>query len=57
MPDYLPFPHPVAGLTLKAASKGLEYRVPATGVETAQKLRNKDALGSNQMFDYKLREA
>ncbi|KAK7214362.1 hypothetical protein V2G26_002365 [Clonostachys chloroleuca] len=57
MPDYLPFPHPVPGLTLKAASKGLEYRVPATGVETAQKLRNKDALGSNQMFDYKLREA
>lgn len=51
MPSHLPFPYgsPKDG-------KKLEYRVPAAGVETAQKMRDKNSMESNEMFSFGLRE-
>ncbi|KAF4446093.1 hypothetical protein F53441_10241 [Fusarium austroafricanum] len=53
MPSYLPYPHPVPGAQAKEA---LEYRVPVAGVETANKLRDKEAVESNEMFAFGLRK-
>ncbi len=52
MPDYLPFPYPVAEAPEGAA---VEYRVPVLGRETADKLRNRKAVPSNEMFEYSVR--
>ncbi|KAG9685601.1 NTF2-like protein, partial [Aureobasidium melanogenum] len=56
MPEYLPFTYPIEG---KAAAPGkhFEYRVPAAGVETAQKLVDESAVESNQMLAFAIREA
>lgn len=51
MPEYLPFPYPVAGKEGK-----LEYRVPVAGVETARKLVDENAVESNQMLEFAVRE-
>ncbi|CAI7667924.1 unnamed protein product [Penicillium pancosmium] len=56
LPEYLPFPYPLADGTLPAPGKRFEYRVPAAGGETADKLQNGDDVPSNGMFDYKIRE-
>ncbi|OAA79814.1 LEA domain protein [Akanthomyces lecanii RCEF 1005] len=52
MPDYLPFPYPVAEAPEGAA---VEYRVPVLGRETADKLRNRKTVPSNEMFVYSVR--
>ncbi|KAL1897022.1 hypothetical protein Sste5346_004226 [Sporothrix stenoceras] len=54
LPQYLPFPYPVEGTP---AGQKLEYRLPVAGIETANKLREKNAEPSNQMFNYAVREA
>lgn len=54
MPDYLPFPYPVAGHA--DSSKKLEYRVPGAGHEVAEKLIDESAVPSNGMFEYAIRE-
>jgi len=41
MPEYLPFPYPVANGHGTASGKGLEYRVPGAGLQTADKMREK----------------
>jgi carboxymethylenebutenolidase len=56
LPEYLPFPYALADGTLPAPGKRFEYRVPAAGVETADKLQNGDDVPSNGMFEYKIRE-
>lgn len=56
MPEYLPFPYPLADGGTPAPGKHFEYRVPAAGVETAQKLENEHLVLSNRMFEYKVRE-
>ncbi|GKU07900.1 carboxymethylenebutenolidase [Fusarium langsethiae] len=53
MPQYLPFPYPVEGQ--KEGAK-YEYRVPVTGIDTALKMRDRNAVASNEMFGYKVRE-
>ncbi|KAF9763208.1 hypothetical protein IL306_003216 [Fusarium sp. DS 682] len=53
MPSYLPYPHPVPNAQ---SQEKLEYRVPIAGVETADKLRDKDAVESNKMFAFGLRK-
>jgi len=53
MPEYLPFPYPVAEST---SGKKIEYRVPGTGVDTAQKLADEASVPSNEMFNFKHRE-
>ena len=56
LPEYLPFPYPLPeGSTLPAGAKA-EYRLPVLGIETADKLRNRKSVPSNQMFKYEVRE-
>lgn len=66
LPEYLAFPPALlngsaatSGLPNGGAAnpKSLEYRVPAAGLETAKKLRDKDSFESNAMFEYRLRSA
>ncbi|KIH92794.1 carboxymethylenebutenolidase [Sporothrix brasiliensis 5110] len=54
LPAYLPFPYPVAGAP---ADQKLDYRLPVAGIETANKLRDKNAEPSNQLFGYTVRVA
>lgn len=56
LPEYLPFPYPLpAGSSIPEGGK-VEYRVPVLGIETAEKLRNRKAVPSNEMFEYTVRE-
>ncbi|KAH9206716.1 hypothetical protein DL95DRAFT_528294 [Leptodontidium sp. 2 PMI_412] len=55
MPEFLPFPYPV--------SKGeggkevqVEYRVPVEGEKTAQMLRDRGSVPSNEMFKFRVRD-
>ncbi|KAK0620664.1 carboxymethylenebutenolidase [Immersiella caudata] len=52
LPEYLPFPYPVEG----AEGKKLEYRVPVAGHDTAKKLVNENAVESNGMIKFSVRE-
>jgi len=56
MPEYLPFPYPLSDGSVPAPGKRFEYRVPAAGAESADKLQNEHSVPSNQMFEYKIRE-
>ncbi|KAJ6126555.1 hypothetical protein N7523_002167 [Penicillium sp. IBT 18751x] len=56
MPEYLPFPYPLPDGKTPALGKRFEYRVPAAGAESAEKLENEHSILSNQMFEYKIRE-
>ncbi|KAM0469179.1 hypothetical protein ACHAP7_010189 [Fusarium lateritium] len=55
MPEYLPFPYPVPNAGGNPGTK-YEYRVPVIGIETSAKMRDRNAVPSNQMFSYKVRE-
>lgn len=56
MPEYLPFPYALPDGTTPAAGKKFEYRVPAAGPETANKILDKNSEASNKMFHFKVRE-
>ncbi|THZ29656.1 hypothetical protein D6C91_01454 [Aureobasidium pullulans] len=56
LPEHLPFPYPIEG-KVAAAGKHFEYRVPAAGVETAEKLADESSVESNKMFNFAVREA
>lgn len=53
MPQYLPFPYPVEG---QKDGESFEYRVPVTGTETADKMRDRNSVASNNMFSYQVRK-
>lgn len=55
LPEYLPFPYRVDGKD-PLPGKRFEYRVPAAGVETAVKLADENAVVSNAMFEFGIRE-
>ncbi|KAH8698968.1 hypothetical protein BGW36DRAFT_377039 [Talaromyces proteolyticus] len=55
MPEYLPYPYPLADGSRPAAGKRAEYRVPGTGRATAEKMRDRNCLASNEMFRYSVR--
>ncbi|WYZ40082.1 hypothetical protein EsH8_IV_000423 [Colletotrichum jinshuiense] len=55
LPDYLPFPYQIGGSD-PANGKKFEYRLPVSGVESAQKLMDESAVESNAMFEYGTRE-
>ncbi|SPJ74476.1 related to dienelactone hydrolase and related enzymes [Fusarium torulosum] len=55
MPEYLPFPYPVPNAGENPGTK-YEYRIPVTGIETAAKIRDRNAVPSNERFDFKVRE-
>ena len=46
LPEYLPFPHPVAG----KAGESLECKLPVAGVETANKMQDQNSVESNTLF-------
>jgi len=55
MPEWLPFPYKVEGREVPQG-KRLEVRVPAAGVQTAEKLRDGWSVRSNEMFEGGVRE-
>jgi carboxymethylenebutenolidase len=52
LPEYLPFPYALPDGKATAA----EYRVPVGGIETADKMRDRNAIPSNEMLEFKIRE-
>ncbi|KFA69889.1 hypothetical protein S40285_07926 [Stachybotrys chlorohalonatus IBT 40285] len=56
MPEYLPYPYPLPDGKVPAEGNQFEYKVPVGGIETADKMRDKNLVASNQMFAYKIRE-
>lgn len=56
MPEFLPFPYALPDGKKAAEGKQFEYRVPVAGVEVASKMRLKESVESNEMFEYKIRE-
>lgn len=56
LPEYLPFPYPLPDGRTAAPGKSLEYQVPVAGIETALKMRDRNAVPSNEMFQFKIRE-
>jgi carboxymethylenebutenolidase len=56
LPEYLPFPYPLADGRKPAPGKRFEYRVPTAGTETAKKLLNEQSVESNAMFAFEIRE-
>jgi carboxymethylenebutenolidase len=56
MPEYLPFPYALPGGKRPAAGKKFEFQVPAAGRETAMKMRDKNAVPSNELFHFRIRE-
>ncbi|KAH9886781.1 hypothetical protein F4778DRAFT_757716 [Xylariomycetidae sp. FL2044] len=56
MPEYLPFPYPLPEWSGASPSKAVEYRVPVAGRETAEKIRDRNAVPSNEMFEFKVRQ-
>ncbi|KAF5672051.1 carboxymethylenebutenolidase [Fusarium heterosporum] len=53
MPQYLPFPYSIEGQ--KPGAK-FEYRVPVVGIETAEKMRDRNSVPSNELFKFEIRE-
>ncbi|KAL2404670.1 hypothetical protein ABEF93_006796 [Exophiala dermatitidis] len=56
IPEYLPYPYPLPDGTKPGPGKRFEYRVPAAGRGTSVKMLDKNALPSNGMFEYSIRE-
>lgn len=56
MPEFLPFPYPLPDGRTPAQGKQFEYKVPVAGVETANKMREKNSSESNEMFEFDVRE-
>lgn len=57
MPEYLPIhQHSPLDDTGTGKRKRYEIKVPVAGAETAGKMRDRNALESNGMFNYKIRE-
>lgn len=52
LPDYLPFPHPLPN---GETNKNAEYRLPVAGIDTTNKMRDRNSLPSNEMCEYKVR--
>ncbi|KAF3392808.1 hypothetical protein F1880_008513 [Penicillium rolfsii] len=56
MPEYLPIPYELPNGPNPRPGGTLEYRVPGTGVQTADKMVDESSVASNEMFDYAVRE-
>ncbi|KAK7408354.1 hypothetical protein QQX98_009450 [Neonectria punicea] len=56
LPEFLPFPYPLADGRVPAAGKEFKYQVPVAGVETANKMREKNSTESNVMFGFSVQE-
>ncbi|KAF7560366.1 hypothetical protein G7046_g3782 [Stylonectria norvegica] len=56
MPEYLPYPHPLPDGKKASPGSVIEYRVPVLGIEVANKMRDRNSVLSNEMFEFKIRE-
>lgn len=56
LPEFLPLTHEVAGRTTAGDGKSWHYQLPVSGVEAAEKMRDRKAVASNQTFEYDLVE-
>jgi len=56
LPEYLPFPYALPGGKEPAEGNRFEYRVPVAGGETARKLVDENALPSNELIAFAVRE-
>lgn len=58
MPEYLPYPYPVqkGKEQIQNSVNKMEYRVPVEGIKTAEKLKEKNSVVSNSMFNFQVRE-
>lgn len=56
LPEWLPFPYPLPNGKTASEGKSLEYRVPVAGIETANKMRDRNSGPSNAMFEFDTRE-
>ncbi|KAK0723539.1 hypothetical protein B0T26DRAFT_706741 [Lasiosphaeria miniovina] len=56
LPEYLLFPYPISGIAGGDGSKQFEFHVPVAGVQTAHKLRDENAVPSNEMLEFSVRE-
>ncbi len=56
LPEHLTFPYPLPDGKEAPAGKSFEYRVPVAGTDTANKMRDRNLVQSNQMFDFEIRE-
>lgn len=56
LPEFLPFPNDLRKATTTAPGGTFEYRVPVGGLETAEKMRDRNAVLSNEMFEFRVRE-
>lgn len=57
MPEYLPYPYQLPEGKKPACGRSLEVRAPVAGAETAAKMRDKNSVPSNQLFQGGIREA
>lgn len=55
LPEYLPFPYLVPGHASSNEGKSIEYKVPVGGSEVARKMRDRDSVPSNEMFECRVR--
>ncbi|KPM35213.1 hypothetical protein AK830_g11358 [Neonectria ditissima] len=56
LPEFLPFPYPLPDGRVPVAGKEFKYQVPVAGVETANKMREKNSTESNEMFGFTIQE-
>lgn len=55
LPEFLPYPYALPegeGVSLGAK---VEYRVPTAGIDTANKMRDRNSVSSNELFTFKVR--
>ena len=56
MPEYLPFPYPIPNGRAPSAGKMFYYKVPVAGIETAEKMKGRGSVASNEMFKFQVIE-
>ncbi|KAM6519002.1 hypothetical protein FALCPG4_012658 [Fusarium falciforme] len=56
LPEYLPFPYALPDGRTASNGSCFEYRVPVGGPETADKMRDRNGVSSNEMFKFEIRE-
>jgi carboxymethylenebutenolidase len=53
LPEYLPFPFELPDSRRPEEGKAFYYRLPVSGAEAAEKMRDRASVDSNKMFEYK----
>lgn len=56
LPEYLPYPYSLPEGGKPSTGKKVEFRVPAAGIETVEKLIDESSVPSNEMLEFSVRE-